>query len=134
MFESMDSKIEAQLAIATKIRAVDVDDVVHRVITKHLLPDLIGSLKKFSTQQLRCPKCNQKYRRMPLRGRCSCGNALILTVPEGSVSKYLEKAKEIADKYQVPNYTRQRIELVETSINSIFQSDRVKDSSLDDFF
>jgi DNA polymerase II large subunit len=134
IFESMDDKIEAQLAIAKKIRAVDVDDVVHRVITKHLLPDLIGTLKKFSSQQLRCTKCNEKYRRMPLRGRCACGNPLILTVPGGSVSKYLDKAKEIADKYNVPNYTRQRIELVETSINSIFQSDRIKDSSLDDFF
>ena len=130
----MDDKIEAQLAIAKKIRAVDVDDVVYRVITKHLLPDLIGTLKKFSSQQLRCPKCNEKYRRMPLRGKCSCGNQLMLTVPGGSVSKYLDKAKEIADKYNVSNYTRQRIELVETSINSIFQSDRVKDSSLDDFF
>jgi len=134
VFETMDDKIEAQLAIAKKIRAVDVDDVVYRVITKHLLPDLIGTLKKFSSQQLRCPKCNEKYRRMPLRGKCSCGNSLILTVPGGSVSKYLDKAKEIADRYDVPNYTRQRIELVETSINSIFQSDRVKDSSLDDFF
>jgi len=132
-FGTMDDKIEAQLEIAKKIRAVDVNDVVHRVITRHLLPDLIGSLKSFSTQQLRCPKCNTKYRRMPLRGRCSCGNALILTVPEGSVSKYLEKAKEIADKYNVPRYTRQRIELVETSIASIFQSDRLKHSILDDF-
>jgi len=132
-FGSMNAKIEAQLEIAKKIRAVDVDDVVHRVITRHLLPDLIGSLKSFSTQQLRCPKCNTKYRRMPLRGRCVCGNALILTMPEGGVSKYLEKAKEIADRYDVPRYTRQRIELVETSITSLFQSDRVKDSRLDDF-
>ncbi|HDP97213.1 MAG TPA: DNA polymerase II large subunit [Euryarchaeota archaeon] len=132
-FGSMDTKIEAQLAIAKKIRAVDANDVVHRVITRHLLPDLIGSLKSFSTQQLRCPKCNRKYRRMPLRGRCECGHALVLTVPEGGVSKYLEKAKEIADRFDVPRYTRQRIELVETSINSLFTSDRVKDSRLDDF-
>jgi len=95
---------------------------------------IVGSLRKFSAQQLRCPKCNAKFRRMPLNGRCSCGNALILTVSAGSVSKYLEKAKEIADKYDVPRYTRQRIELVETSINSIFESDKIKDSSLDDFF
>jgi DNA polymerase II large subunit len=71
---------------------------------------------------------------MPLRGKCDCGNDLILTVPGGSVSKYLVKAKEIADQYDVPLYTRQRIELVENSISSIFNSDRVKDSSLDDFF
>ncbi|MDH4122779.1 MAG: DNA polymerase II large subunit [Thermoplasmata archaeon] len=131
---SMGNNIDAQLEIAAKIRAVDARDVAHRVIVRHLLPDLVGSLRKFSAQQLRCTKCNTKYRRMPLRGKCSCGNTLILTVSAGSVSKYLEKAKEIADKYDVPKYTRQRIELVETSINSIFESDRVKDSSLDDFF
>lgn len=131
---SMADNIDAQLEIATKIRAVDARDVAHRVIVRHLLPDIVGSLRKFSTQQLRCPKCNTKYRRMPLNGRCACGNALILTVSAGSVSKYLEKAKEIADKYDVPRYTRQRIELVETSINSIFESDKVKESSLDDFF
>jgi len=134
VFQTMSDKIDAQLSIAAKIRAVDVGDVVHRVITRHLLPDLLGSLKTFSTQQLRCPKCNEKYRRMPLRGKCDCGNDLILTVPGGSVSKYLVKAKEIADQYDVPLYTRQRIELVENSISSIFNSDRVKDSSLDDFF
>jgi len=131
---SMGDNIDAQLEIASKIRAVDARDVAHRVIVRHLLPDIVGSLRKFSAQQLRCPKCNAKFRRMPLNGRCSCGNALILTVSAGSVSKYLEKAKEIADKYDVPRYTRQRIELVETSINSIFESDKIKDSSLDDFF
>ena len=132
--ESMGENIDAQLEMAVKIRAVDSNDVAHRVIVRHLLPDMIGSLRKFSAQQLRCPKCNTKYRRMPLRGKCICGNQLVLTVSVGTISKYLEKAKEIANKYDVPKYTRQRIELVETSINSIFESDRVKDSSLDDFF
>jgi len=131
---SMGNNIDAQLEIATKIRAVDAKDVAHRVIVRHLLPDLLGSLRKFSAQQLRCPKCNTKYRRMPLRGKCFCGKPLILTVYAGSVSKYLDKAKEIADTYDVPKYTRQRIDLVETSINSIFESDRIKDSILDDFF
>jgi DNA polymerase II large subunit len=131
--ESMDEKLDAQMSLGVRIRAVDVQDVAHRVITRHLLPDIQGSLKKFTGQQLRCPKCNAKYRRIPLRGVCYCGNKLTLTVHEAGVSKYLEKAKAIGSKYGVPAYTLQRIELLESSINSLFQSDKVKNSKLDEF-
>jgi DNA polymerase II large subunit len=131
--ESMDEKLDAQMSLGVRIRAVDVQDVAHRVITRHLLPDIQGSLKRFTGQQLRCPKCNAKYRRIPLRGVCYCGNKLTLTVHEAGVSKYLEKAKAIGSKYGVPAYTLQRIELLESSINSLFQSDKVKNSKLDEF-
>jgi len=131
--ESMDEKLDAQLSLGVRIRAVDVRDVAYRVITRHLLPDIQGSLKRFTGQQLRCPKCNVKYRRMPLRGACYCGNKLTLTVHEAGVSKYLEKAKAIGATYGVPAYTLQRIALLESSINSLFQSDKVKNSKLDEF-
>ncbi|MEW5747673.1 MAG: DNA polymerase II large subunit [Candidatus Thermoplasmatota archaeon] len=131
--ESMDEKLDAQMSLGVRIRAVDVQDVAHRVITRHLLPDIQGSLKRFTGQQLRCPKCNAKYRRIPLKGVCYCGNKLTLTVHEAGVSKYLEKAKAIGSKYGVPAYTLQRIELLENSINSLFQSDKVKNSKLDEF-
>ncbi len=131
--ESMDEKLDAQMSLGVRIRAVDVRDVAHRVITRHLLPDIQGSLKRFTGQQLRCPKCNAKYRRIPLRGVCYCGNKLTMTVHEAGVSKYLEKAKAIGATYGVPAYTLQRIELLENSINSLFQSDKVKNSKLDEF-
>ena len=131
--ESMDEKLDAQMALGVRIRAVDVTDVAHRVITRHLLPDIQGSLKRFTGQQLRCPKCNAKYRRIPLRGACYCGHKLTLTVHEAGVSKYLEKAKLIGATYGVPSYTLQRITLLESSINSLFQSDRVKNAKLDEF-
>jgi DNA polymerase II large subunit len=131
--ETMMDKMNAQLELARKIRAVDESDVVHRVITRHFLPDLIGNLKSFSGQKLRCTKCNAKYRRIPLKGRCYCGNNLTLTVHEKSVKKYLEITKEIGEKFGIPAYTQQRIALVEESINSLFENDKVKKCRLSDF-
>ncbi len=132
--ESMGDKLEAQVALGVKIRAVDAADVVHRIITRHLLPDTQGSLRRFTGQQLRCAKCNAKYRRIPLRGQCYCGNKLTLTVHEAGVSKYLEMAKRIGEAYNVSPYTLQRISLLENAIDSLFQSDKVKNAKLDEFF
>ncbi len=131
--ETMDDKLKAQIALGIKIRAVDAADVVHRIITRHLLPDIQGCLKSFTGQQLRCSKCGQKYRRIPLKGKCYCGNKLTLTVHEAGVSKYLERTKEIGNAFKVPAYTLQRISLLENSINSLFQSDKVKSPKLDEF-
>jgi len=131
--ETMGEKINAQLALARKIRAVDEEDVVYRLITRHFLPDMIGNLKSFSGQKLRCTKCGAKYRRIPLRGRCYCGNNLTMTVHEASVKKYLDITKEISRKFGIPAYTQQRIELIEESINSLFENDKVKRCTLSDF-
>ena len=94
--ETMMDKMDAQLMLGKKIRAVDEQDVARRVLNKHFLPDMIGNLRSFSTQTVRCTKCGEKYRRMPLAGKCTkCGNALTLTVHEASVKKYLEISKVI---------------------------------------
>ncbi|MGB2826370.1 MAG: DNA polymerase II large subunit [Thermoplasmata archaeon] len=130
---SMVEKLEAQIALGVKIRAVDVSDVVHRIITRHLLPDTQGSLRRFTGQQLRCAKCNAKYRRIPLKGMCYCGNRLTLTVHEAGVSKYLETAKRIGNTYRVSPYTLQRISILENAISSLFQSDKIRNSKLDEF-
>jgi DNA polymerase II large subunit len=132
--ETMIDKMNAQLELARKIRAVDAKDVVYRVITKHFLPDMIGNLKSFSSQSLRCTKCGAKYRRIPLLGRCYCGNNLTLTVHEKSVKKYLEITKEISEKFELDAYTQQRIALIEESMNSLFHSDKVKKCKLSDFW
>ncbi len=131
--ETMIDKMNAQLELARKIRAVDTQDVVSRVITKHFLPDMIGNLKSFSAQSVRCTKCGAKYRRIPLIGRCYCGNNLILTVHEKSVKKYLEITKEISEKYDIDTYTQQRVAIVEESMDSLFQSDKIKHCKLTDF-
>ncbi|MFA5943745.1 MAG: DNA polymerase II large subunit [Candidatus Thermoplasmatota archaeon] len=133
---SMMDKMTAQMELARKIRAVDEADVGARVIGTHFLPDLMGNLKAFSKQSVRCSKCNTKFRRMPLKGSClACGNAnLTLTVHEGSVRKYLEVSKTIATKYKIDPYTHQRILLLEQAVESLFQNDKVRKSKLSDFF
>ncbi len=132
---NMVEKIDAQLELALKIRAVDPNDVVARIVVHHFLPDLIGNLKAFSSQQVRCTKCGEKFRRIPLRGKClACGGNLTLTVHESSVKKYLEISKKISSQFEVSNYLRQRIDLIEEAITSLFTNDKAQDLKLDDFF
>ncbi len=133
--ETMMDKMDAQLMLGKKIRAVDEQDVARRVLNKHFLPDMIGNLRSFSTQTVRCTKCGEKYRRMPLSGKCNkCGNALTLTVHEASVKKYLEISKTIGEKYGLDTYTRERVEILEMSMDSVFNNDKVKKCKLSDFF
>ena len=120
---SMMNKLQAQFVLAKEIRAIDKMDVAHRIVTKHFMPDLIGNLGAFSGQKVRCTKCGKIYRRVPLTGRCYCGNNLTMTVAEGSVKKYLRITKLIGKEYGLPNYTRQRIGLMESSIQSMFGGD-----------
>lgn len=132
---SMIEKMDKQLELALRIRAVDASDVVSRIVVHHFLPDLIGNLKAFSSQQVRCTKCGEKYRRIPLRGRCpACAGNLTLTVHESSVKKYLEVSKKISQQYEVSNYLRQRIDLIEEAITSLFTNEKAQNLKLDDFF
>jgi DNA polymerase II large subunit len=132
--KTMMDKMNAQLNLAAKIRAVDEADVAYKVIERHFLPDILGNMRAFSKQSVRCPTCNIIYRRPPLQGVCTkCGGKLTLTVHEKSVKKYLEISKEIAKRYNISPYARQRIKLVEKSIDSLFMSDKVKTTKLTDF-
>jgi len=133
--KTMMDKMNAQLNLAAKIRAVDEADVAYKVIERHFLPDILGNLRAFSKQSVRCPTCNITYRRPPLRGVCSkCNGKLTLTVHEKSVKKYLEISKDVAHRYNISPYAQQRIVLVEKSIDSLFMSDKVKTTKLEDFF
>lgn len=132
--KSMMDKMNAQLNLAAKIRAVDEADVAYKVIERHFLPDIIGNMRAFSKQSVRCPNCNIVYRRPPLQGVCNkCHGKLTLTVHEKSVKKYLEISKEIAQRYNISPYAQQRIILIEKSIDSLFISDKVKTTKLTDF-
>ena len=131
---SMREKVEAQIALAESIRAVDQRGVVEKVLSSHFLPDIMGNSRAFSKQKVRCTKCGSKYRRMPLTGKCRCGGNLILSVSKGSVTKYLEISQELVNRYPVSHYLKQRLEIQEFGINSLFESDKSKQSSLDVFF
>lgn len=133
MLPTMKEKVEEQIRLAEKIRAVDQKGVVEGVLNSHFLPDIAGNIRAFSRQKVRCTRCNKKYRRMPLSGECSCGGNLILSISKGSVVKYLEISKDLSLKYPIDNYLVQRIELLEYGIKSLFESDKSKQSSLDVF-
>ncbi|UCC92420.1 MAG: DNA polymerase II large subunit [Thermoplasmata archaeon] len=127
----MIKKMDAQFELGSKIRAVDIRDEATKVIQTHFLPDLIGNLNAFSRQTVRCTKCNEKYRRMPLGGTCpNCRSGLTMTVHEASVVKYLDVTKKLVDRYDVDDYTRQRVEMAERDIASLFTNDHAKQSSL----
>jgi DNA polymerase II large subunit len=95
---------------------------------------MAGNLRSFSTQTVRCTKCGEKYRRVPLSGVCKCDNQLVLTGHEASVRKYLEVSKEISNKYELDNYTKERIMILEMSMDSVFNNDKIKKCKLSDFY
>jgi DNA polymerase II large subunit len=131
---SMLDKLEAELDLAKKIRAVDADNVAERVLNTHFIRDLQGNLNAFSKQKVRCMKCNAKYRRMPLAGKCTrCGGNVIPTVHEGSVKKYLEMSRNICATYAVSEYTKQRVEVLFMQIESTFGQPPERQLGLADF-
>ncbi|MFD1598461.1 DNA polymerase II large subunit [Halobellus rarus] len=131
---SMMDKMDAQLALSRKLRAVDETDVAERVIEYHFLPDLIGNLRAFSRQETRCLDCGEKYRRMPLTGDCrECGGRVNLTVHQGSVNKYMDTAIHVAEEFGCREYTKQRLEVLEKSLESVFENDKNKQSGFADF-
>ncbi|MEM3590431.1 MAG: DNA polymerase II large subunit, partial [Candidatus Bathyarchaeia archaeon] len=119
--ETMFEKIEEQLRIAEAVRAVDSRAVVGKILSTHLLRDMVGNLKAFSGQKFRCLKCNSKFRRIPLKGACiRCGGKLSLTVYKGTMEKYLGKAEELVRKYALGGYYEQRLKLIREEIASLF--------------
>ena len=133
-FKSMIDKLNMQLALGEKIDAVDVERVALKVLTTHFIRDIAGNLRAFSTQAFRCKSCNKKFRRLPLKGKCPCcGGKLTLTVYRGGIEKYLVAAQQLVDKYGLPNYYTQRMDLIKEEIASMFDNKKPKQASLFDF-
>jgi DNA polymerase II large subunit len=124
---TMEEKLKMQISTAKLINAVDVDEVMSMVLTTHILPDIMGNLRAYSSQSSRCTKCGQKYRRMPLIGRClECNNELLPTVTRGSVEKYVQTALNICSEFKINEYLTSRINTLQTELNLLFKQD-VKD-------
>ncbi|MEM1563421.1 MAG: DNA polymerase II large subunit [Candidatus Bathyarchaeia archaeon] len=133
-FKTMLEKLNGQLNIAEKIEAVDARKVALKVLTKHFIRDIAGNLRAFSMQGFRCKSCNKRFRRLPLRGKCTvCGGELTLTVYRGGIEKYLEAAEHIIKKYDLPRYYSQRLLLVREEISSLFEGKKPKQISLTSF-
>ena len=131
---SMEEKLFGQMVIAQKVRAVDLNDVARLVIQKHFLKDIKGNLKKFSMQQFRCVKCNEKFSRPPLSGCCSnCQGKLIFTISEGSVVKYLKHSLSLSEKFDFSPYLKQTIEILKENVDQIFGKEKEKQVGLAGF-
>jgi len=132
---TMQEKVEHQMHLVERLRAVDTDDVARLIIEQHFIRDIKGNLKKFSQQQFRCVTCNEKFRRPPLAGKCSkCGGKIIFTISEGGIVKYLEPALSLAEKYDLSPYIKQSLELTKRYIESVFGRETEKQEALQRWF
>jgi DNA polymerase II large subunit len=130
--KTMAEKVECELVLAEKLRTVDERDVAARVLNFHFLRDIYGNLRSFGQQRFRCVECNEKYRRVPLSGKCNkCGGKLLLTVNKGGIEKYLKISKDIAQKYGLSDYLKQRLGLVQKDLDLLFPQEKAQQSLAD---
>ena len=54
-------------------------------------------------------------------------------VSEGAVRKYIKVTQHVMEKYGVDTYTKQNVEWMANSTDSLFQNDRARQMSLSDF-
>jgi DNA polymerase II large subunit len=134
--KTMMDKVDKQLELANKIRAVNSKDVAERLLKHHFIPDLAGNMRAFSTQTFRCTKCGAKFRRVPLKGSCSrCGGNIILTVHEGNINKYLNAAFALSSEYKLGTFVEQQITLIKMGLRSLIPEkvEKKKDFELSQF-
>jgi DNA polymerase II large subunit len=68
-------------------------------------------------------------------GNClKCGGKIIFTISEGSIIKYLEPAISLADKYNLPSYLKQNLELTKRGVESLFGKEKEKQEGLTRWF
>ncbi|MFH1365468.1 MAG: DNA polymerase II large subunit [archaeon] len=136
LLATMQEKVNHQMTLVEKIRAVDTADTAKLIIDRHFLRDIKGNLRKFSTQGFRCVECNEVMRRPPISGVCpKCRKGkIIFTIHEGGIKKYLEMAIELSNKYNLSPYIKQNLELTKRYIDSIFGKEAEKQKILQDWF
>ncbi|MGP6220465.1 DNA polymerase II large subunit [Caldiplasma sukawensis] len=120
---NMKIKIKKQLELETRIRAVDASDVSARILESHFLPDLFGNFRGFFSQRFRCNKCEAKYRRLPLSGKCTrCGkDSIVLTIHIGGIVKYLSMIVMMRKEYELPEELKYRIDNILRTIETSFK-------------
>jgi DNA polymerase II large subunit len=135
ILETMQDKVDHQMNLVEKIRAVDTSDAARLIIDRHFLKDLKGNLRKFSMQTFRCVACNEIMRRPPLTGVCpKCGGKIIFTINEGGIKKYLEPALNLAEKYNLSTYIKQNLQILKENIDSIFGKETEKQEAISKWF
>jgi DNA polymerase II large subunit len=131
---TMEEKLKMQFDTAKLINAVDADEVAAMVLTTHILPDIMGNMRSYSSQTLRCTSCGAKFRRMPLVGKCSdCGSELIQTVTRGAVEKYLGIATSMCAEYKINEYLKSRVDSLAMELKLVFKEEKKTQSSMMEF-
>jgi len=132
---NMQQKVEKQMDLATKIRAVDESDVARLVIERHFIRDIRGNLRKFFMQGFRCVDCNEKFRRPPLIGNCTkCNGKIIFTINKGGIVKYLQPALDLAENFNVSSYIKESLELTKNYVESVFGKEKERQEDLKKWF
>ena len=132
--KTLREKLDMQIEIAKKINAVNPNEVVSSVLNTHLLPDIIGNMKAYTSQSFRCKICGNSHRRFPLEAVCiKCGGKLQATVTRGSVEKYLKIALNLSEIYDVDNYLHNRFKLISEELESLFPKKENKQLELTQF-
>lgn len=134
---TMNEKLEMQISTAKLINAVDPSEVASMVLTTHIIPDIMGNMRSYSSQSFRCTNCGEKYRRITLMGKCLvCGNYLIQTVTRNSVEKYVHIALDINERFKISDYLSSRIESLVMELGYVFKEKEIvknPQSSIFDF-
>lgn len=130
---SMLDKLDMQLKNANIIDAVDTSELVTQVISTHLVPDIMGNLRSYARQKVRCTRCHTDYRRPPLTGICVCGHSLIQTIARASVEKYLRIAQRLVDEYDVGPYHKDRIRSLAEEVGWVFGESEGDQTLLTDY-
>ncbi len=122
--ESMNEKIDAEMILSNKIRAVDETEVATMIMQKHLLRDIKNNLLNFSKQSFRCANCNNIIRRVPLNAKCPFCNAdsIMLTDYENSVKKYVPVCEKLIKENNVNGYVKAIFNVAEKSVKMLFKS------------
>jgi DNA polymerase II large subunit len=132
---TLSDKISKQIEVAEKIDAVSARQVVESIIKTHLIRDIMGNMKKYSTQSFKCRACSRTLRRPTVSARCDiCGGELRETLTRGSVEKYLAIARRLAHAYDVDEYIKERLDLLVREMDQLFPTrEKSTQSELTDF-
>lgn len=133
--KTLTEKVSKQIEVAEKIQAVSTKEVVESIIKTHLLRDIIGNMRKYSSQSFKCRGCGRTFRRPSVSGKCAfCKQELHATLSRASVEKYLTLARKLARDYHVDEYVKSRLDLAANELDQLFQRrDKSTQLELTDF-
>ena len=117
------SKIEMELQVLSRIRAVKEGEFVDNILENDFLPKITASLTRFFLQPVRCNTCNTTFRRVPLNNCPVCFRQNFgLTLSEGWVLRYLDIINQLKEKYNsdISEYCQSWIELIELNKHLLF--------------